>query len=288
VTLERQYEASGIIVRPVGVGLMFDAHISKMLVGGKAMKGTYSRAVHRSGVICAALLALATPWLTAQTMAENGRGSTTSNSAAEQVAPAQPTAMLPEGLPAQAPRVSFKNGQLTIDAPNSILKDVLNAICRQIGAQLDMAPAIADFRVAVHLSGPPPQVISALLYGSELNYMIVGVPETKDGVQTVLLWKKLPAGNSAQKLVADRVPAATQPWLATQAAEITQPPVATQSNSETAASLINTVGEAQAAIVLGSQGRDALAHPVPATKPPEQPEIACDDLGLPPNCHGSR
>ena len=249
------------------------------------MKQTYSPAMRRATVICAALLALATPSVTGQTIAENGAGRATSNRAAKQVAPAHPTlakpqvtppqipvAMVPEEPPAQAPRVSFNNGQLTIDAQNSILKDVLNAICRQIGAQLDMDPGTADSRVAASLSGPPRQVISALLDDPDLNYIIVGLPESAEGVQKVLLRKKLPAGSSAEKHVAENVPVATQS------------PVATQAEVDTAPLRSDPVAQAQAAIVLGSDRRQSLVNPVPATKPP-QPELACDDMGLPPNCH---
>jgi len=104
--------------------------------------------------------------------------------------------LTPEQLPAEPPRVIYKNGQLTIDSQNSTLTAVLNAICRQIGAQLDMPPGAANDRVAVHFSGSARQAISALLDGSSLNYVIMGSPENPDGVQKVILTKVLPASRS--------------------------------------------------------------------------------------------
>jgi hypothetical protein len=129
-----------------------------------------------------------------------------------------------EQLPAEPPRVIYGNRQLTVDSRNSTLTDVLKAVCNQIGAELDMPPGAADERVAVHLSGSARQTISALLYGSSLNYIIMGSPENPDGVQKVILTKLLPApGVSEQQPVAANAPATTQ-----SAAIANVPPVAQQ------------------------------------------------------------
>jgi hypothetical protein len=95
--------------------------------------------------------------------------------------------MTPEQLPAVAPRVSFRNGVLTVDAENSTLGAVLNAIRRQTGAQIDVPPTGANQRVAAHLSGTPREVIASLLDGSELGYAIVGAPDNPERVQQVIL-----------------------------------------------------------------------------------------------------
>ncbi len=114
--------------------------------------------------------------------------------------PQEPVAiapLTPEQLPAEPPRVGYRNGQITIDSQNSTLTAVLNAICRQIGAQLDMPPGAANERVAAHMYGPPRQAFSALLEGSNLNYIIVASPDNPDGVQKVIVTRSLSASGSA-------------------------------------------------------------------------------------------
>jgi hypothetical protein len=271
---------------------MLDAHISEMVVGGEALKHTYFHAAYRLSVICAALLALATFSITGQAMAENGPGTTASDSTVKQVAPAQATlaqpavipqpvpvaivATAPGELPAQTPRVSYNNGQLTIDAQNSILKDVLKAICSQIGAQLYMAPGTGDYRVAAHLSGPARQVISALLYGSNIGYIIVGLQGNAEGVEQVHVRKNIPPSSSAPKLVqehvAESVPVATEPEVV---------------DVDTNPLPVNPVPQVPP-VVQGSAARDALTNPAPAA-PTAQPQegYGCDDVGLvgiPPHC----
>jgi hypothetical protein len=95
--------------------------------------------------------------------------------------------MTPEQLPAQPPRVSYQNGRLTVDSQNSTLGDVLTAIRRQTGAQLDLPAGVGSERVAAHLAGPPREVITSLLDGSNLGYIILGSPDNPDSLQKVIL-----------------------------------------------------------------------------------------------------
>lgn len=214
--------------------------------------------------------------------------------------PARMMVAVPEELPAQAPRISFDNAQLTIDAQNSSLKDVLTAICRQIGAGLDIAPGIADSRIAVHLSGSPRQVISMLLDGPALGYILIGLPGNAEGVQKIFLRNNPPTGNPAQKQLAGSAPAATpatrsdsavaaQPPLATLPPVAAQPPQANRSDVEASVAQNDSIAEAQANIVQGSQAREALTNTPPAAQPLEG--FGCDDIGMvgiPPNCHPGR
>jgi hypothetical protein len=108
----------------------------------------------------------------------------------KQTPPPPPAAipqMTPEQLPAQPPRVSYQNGRLAVDSQNSTLGDVLTAIRRQTGAQLDLPPGVGSERVAAHLAGPPREVITSLLDGSNLGYIILGSPENPDSLQKVIL-----------------------------------------------------------------------------------------------------
>lgn len=84
------------------------------------------------------------------------------------------------------PEVTMENGQLTIDAPNSTLSDVLSAIHRATGASIEGASPTE--RVAVKLGpGTPEQVIAALLRGTPYDYVILGTLGKQDVVARVLL-----------------------------------------------------------------------------------------------------
>src|SRR5439155_9036157 len=89
------------------------------------------------------------------------------------VPPPPPT---PEQLPAQPPQVSYLNGQLTIISQNSTLSDILTAVRRQTGAQIEI-PAAASERVAGRMGpGPARTVIAELLNGSHFDYVMIASP----------------------------------------------------------------------------------------------------------------
>ena len=73
------------------------------------------------------------------------------------------------------PQVSYHDSQLTIVAPNSTLGDILRAVRKQTGAEIEIPPATE--RVVTHLGpGPAREVISQLLNGSRFNYVLLGSP----------------------------------------------------------------------------------------------------------------
>jgi hypothetical protein len=72
-----------------------------------------------------------------------------------------------------APQVSYQNAQLTIVAPNSTLGDILRAVRKQTGAEIEIP--IAPERVVTHLGpGPARDVLAELLNGSRFNYVLLG------------------------------------------------------------------------------------------------------------------
>ena len=92
-----------------------------------------------------------------------------------------------EQMPPEAPHVSYRDGQLTVDAVNSTLRDVLESLRRETGAQIDLPRGVGNDRMAVHLSGRASTVIASLLDGTSLGYVIVGTPGAPDRIQKIIL-----------------------------------------------------------------------------------------------------
>jgi len=110
--------------------------------------------------------------------------------------PVQPIPL--DSMAPVAPQVSYQNEQLTIVAPNSTLGDILRAVRKQTGAEIEI-PAATE-RVVTHLGpGPAREVVAELLNGSRFNYVLLG-SAGNDGVLTrvVLVAKTgLDNGNAA-------------------------------------------------------------------------------------------
>jgi hypothetical protein len=114
--------------------------------------------------------------------------------AATQPTPPPAPPPTPEQLPAVQPRVSFQNGLLSIEANNSTMYDVLSAVKRQTGANIDVPLGSAADRVVTRIGpGKPRDVMASLLSGSKFNYIIVGAAQNPDGIQRVILSRR-PAG----------------------------------------------------------------------------------------------
>lgn len=89
--------------------------------------------------------------------------------------------------PAVNPRVTYANGLLSIDAPNSNLSDILNGIRRATGAAIEGNIASGD-RVVVRLGpGQPQEVISALLNGSRFDYIVLGSQQRPGAIDRLVL-----------------------------------------------------------------------------------------------------
>jgi len=85
-----------------------------------------------------------------------------------------------------APHVTYENGMLTIDAPNSTLGDILRAVRKQTGAEIDVPDARE--RVATTIGpGPAQEVMAELLNGSRFNYVLLGSAEDPKALTRVVL-----------------------------------------------------------------------------------------------------
>jgi hypothetical protein len=116
-----------------------------------------------------------------------------------EVPPTPPPPLTLEQQPPTAPQVSYRNGQLTIDAANSTLSSILRAIQVQTGASMDVPSAAGSERVAMRLGpGQPRDVLHTLLNGSKFDYMILGVAGNPGAIQKVILTPKQAVGATTQ------------------------------------------------------------------------------------------
>lgn len=105
--------------------------------------------------------------------------------------PTGPVPQVPlESMKPVAPQVNFASGQLTILAPNSTLGDILRAVRKETGAEIEI-PGDAQERVVTRLGpGPAREVIADLLNGSRFNYVLLGSPEDPSALTRVVLVAK--------------------------------------------------------------------------------------------------
>lgn len=99
----------------------------------------------------------------------------------------RPVQQIPlDSIAAVPPQVTFQNNQLTIVAPNSTLADILRAVRKQTGAEIEI-PAAPE-RVVTHLGpGPARDVVADLLNGSRFNYVLLGSPSDDSALTRVVL-----------------------------------------------------------------------------------------------------
>ena len=101
--------------------------------------------------------------------------------------PTGPVQQIPlDSIAAVPPQVTYENGELTIVAPNSTLADILRAVKKTTGAEIDV-PAAPE-RVVTRLGpGPARDVVADLLNGSRFNYVLLGTPDNLSALSRVVL-----------------------------------------------------------------------------------------------------
>ena len=98
--------------------------------------------------------------------------------------PVQPIPL--DATPAVPPHVTYENDQLTIVAPNSTLADILRAVHKQTGAEIEIPSA--PERVVTNLGpGPARDVVAELLNGSRFNYILLGSPGNDAALTRIVL-----------------------------------------------------------------------------------------------------
>lgn len=116
-----------------------------------------------------------------------------------------------EQMPPSAPQVTYQNGQLSIQAQNSTLAQVLRSVQARTGAQVEMPGGTSSERVVASLTGTPRDVLATLLDGSHFNYVILGVPGNSDGVQRIILTSRQNVGVQNANAGGGHPPQVTQP-----------------------------------------------------------------------------
>jgi hypothetical protein len=97
------------------------------------------------------------------------------------------------------PKVTYQDGQLTIIAENALLSDILSALHTLMGAEIDLPASASSERIWVRLGpGPARKVLSELLSGTDLNFVIQGSTTDADGIQSVMLTPHNEAGPGNQ------------------------------------------------------------------------------------------
>ena len=108
-----------------------------------------------------------------------------------QLPPPPPPPPTPAQSPPNPPRVTMRNGLLTIEANNSTLADVLTGVRRETKAAIDLPAGASGERVVASLGpGTPQAVLTSLLNGSRFDYIILGSEDQPDAVQRVILRAK--------------------------------------------------------------------------------------------------
>lgn len=101
--------------------------------------------------------------------------------------PTGPIQQMPlDSIAAVPPHVTYENGQLTIVAPNSTLGDILRAVRKQTGAEIDVPDARE--RVVTNLGpGPAQEIMAQLLNGSRFNFVLLGSANDPKSLTRIVL-----------------------------------------------------------------------------------------------------
>ena len=95
--------------------------------------------------------------------------------------------------PVNGVSVDFANGMLSIHANNASLSEVLFQIQKKTGAEIAIPAGTEQERVAADFGpGTPSEVLSLLLNGSGLNFVVVGSESDPNVLRSVLLSAKGP------------------------------------------------------------------------------------------------
>ncbi|HLV87037.1 MAG TPA: hypothetical protein VKV39_08685 [Candidatus Sulfotelmatobacter sp.] len=162
------------------------------------------------------------------------------------------------------PHVTYDQGQLTIVAANSTLADILRAVRKQTGAEIEVPDA--KERVVTHLGpGPAQEIIAELLNGSRYNYVLLGSPQDPGILTRVVLVARTSADKPGTGPAGQPAPGLAQ---ATGAPQQPQADSADASDAEVAAPEDNADENAEQ--VASEPEQPAPQPDAPAVKTPQE------------------
>jgi hypothetical protein len=96
------------------------------------------------------------------------------------------------------PKVTYRDGQITIIAGNAKLGDVLRAVSTQTGAVIEFPAERASEPLSAHAGpGPVRDVLAKLFNGSGFNYVMLGSPNNPNLLQRMILTNAEQAAGTA-------------------------------------------------------------------------------------------
>lgn len=130
----------------------------------------------------------------------------------QQQPPAPPAPQRPYEMAPVPPQVTFERGQLTINAPNSSLADILNAVRQQTGTHVEFPSSANQERVAVQIGpGNPRDVLTELLNGSPFDYVLLGSDQDPTAVTQMIVTRRQPTGTAVATKSTNPAPAQPEP-----------------------------------------------------------------------------
>jgi hypothetical protein len=139
------------------------------------------RVFKRAVSVCLGLAVVTSLGLAQETSSEPPNQGTQTAFAADRMQRGSP-------VEAKALNVVYENGQLSISAYDSTLKQILDAVRDKTGASLDVPEVLNIQHVAVELGPDDPQrVLGSLLYGTGLNYLVVGSVSRGETLKIVVM-----------------------------------------------------------------------------------------------------
>lgn len=176
-----------------------------------------------------------------------------------------------EGQPSTQPRVLFEDGQLTVNAFDSSLADVLYALRACTGADIDLPPNASSERVTAQLGpGPARKVLADLLSWSNFDYVIQASDNDPLSIQSVTLMVRIKSSPST-------APAPGAPGRAT--AVVARPPDPTPTPAPTETPEVENHPDAPVANNNGNSNANAADSANPQAQPSQSKSADMNPAG---------
>jgi hypothetical protein len=125
---------------------------------------------------------------TAQSARAGQSSSQNPQPAADQSMDRKLVGLQPGKQPARPLQVTYEDGQLTIDADNVPLSEILSQVRKALGADIKIPPGVADQRMWVQFGpGPARRILRDLLDATDLDYVMQASDKDEDGILSVSL-----------------------------------------------------------------------------------------------------